>query len=543
MKTIIIFKHLLFILLFLLFNSCMNGQNTIEGIMEDYAENGRKEIGSPFTGSVLVAKNSKILFTGAYGLRDRTHNIPNKTDTKFPIGSLTKQFTAMLVMQLMEEGRLELDDSISTHLDYLPKEFSDKITIHQLLSHTSGLPHYEGILDMGMKIRSFTSTSYTPKELALLVSNVKMNGEPGVNFHYSSLGYMLLGTILEEISGKSFSALLETRITSPLGLKNTGFASNEFIKKETAKGYAFKEDKTYKMIFMKYGGEFKEVPYRDQSNIYTAGGMHSTVHDLFVWSEAVKNNRLISEKTTELMLKPIKQGFAYGWVRNWDDIIERNARVKLYSHTGSTFGHAAAISLFDDGTTIIFTTNVNKIKAQKITHQLYLAANKLDDTYRIEGYPDRGSLSEFEEGGGIKSLNAYFKKLSELCGYEVKPSDGSLQQIMSLYYTNGNYVKGDSIRKAYIQHYNPSENNRNQLGYRIMTSNCDKAIEVFKETTRAFPNSANAWDSLGEGYLECKAYKKAVESFTKAVKLAEKMQSSGLRSYQENLEKAQLLAN
>jgi len=530
-------------MLFLLFNACINNKNTIDSIMEEYAENGRKELGSPFTGTVLVAKNGKIKFTGAYGLKDREKNISNEIDTKFPIGSLTKQFTAMLVMQLVEEGKIKLQDPVVMYLDYLPKEFSDKITIHQLLSHISGLPHYEGIVNMGMNIRTFTSILYTPKELALLVSNVKLIDKPGASFHYSSLGYMLLGTILEKVSGKSFSELLEEKITIPLGLKNTGFASNEFIKNKTAKGYTFKEDETFKMIFIKYGGEFKKVPERDQSNTYSAGGMHSTVNDLFTWSEAIRNHILLSSELTLKMLKPIKQGHSYGWVRNWDDIIERNSRVKLNSHTGSTFGHASAISLFDDGTTIIFTSNVNRIKAQKITHKLYLAANKLSDVYQLEGYPDRGSLVDFERDGGVKALNVYFKKLSDLCGYQVKPSTSSLQQIITLYYKEGYTKKGDSLRNDYFKNYKPSERDMSLLGYRVLASNCNKAIEIFKETTRKFSNSANAWDSLGEGYVACKSYKKAIENFTKAVELAKKTNSSRLKSFQEHLEKAELLVD
>ncbi|WP_298425265.1 serine hydrolase [uncultured Kordia sp.] len=534
-----ILKSLLLGMILLLFSSCMNSENTIESIMNDYAENGRKELGSPFTGTVLVAKNDEILFTGAYGLKDRAKNIPNKIETKFSIGSLTKQFTAMLVMQMVEEGILKLNDSVSTHLEYLPKTFAENITIHQLLSHTSGLPHYTGLATIGMNSRTFTSTFYTPKELAIFISKMKLIDTPGKSAHYSSFGYMLLGAILEEVSGKSFSELLKEKITKPLGLINTGFASNKFIKKEIAKGYIFNEDKTYKMLFIKHGGHFQEAPDRDQSNIYTAGGMHSTVKDLFIWSKAIKNNTLLSEKTTKKMLTPVKQGFAYGWVRNWDDIIERNTQAKLYSHTGSTFGHASVISLFDDGTTIIFTSNVNRIKAQKIVHRLYLTANQLEDKYRLEGYPDRGSLTEFEREGGIKALNTYFNKLSNLCGYDIKPSNGSLQQIMSLYYKNGNNQKGDSIRKAYMESHDPSRNDMNQLGYRIFKFNYQKAAEIFKEATEKFPNSPNLWDSLGESYLKCKAYEKAVRSFGKAVKLATKNNDSRLKFFQKNLEKAQ----
>ncbi|CAM1343387.1 serine hydrolase domain-containing protein [Tenacibaculum amylolyticum] len=536
-----ILQHALLVIL-LFFNSCINSQNTIESIMDDYAENGRKTIGSPFTGTVLVAKKGKILFEGSYGFKDRKNKIPNTIDTKFLIGSLTKQFVAMLSMQLMEQGRLQLDDPVTKYLKYMPKKYND-ITIHQLLSHTSGLPHYEGFVAIGINKNALIHNAYTPKELALLISKVALRNESKSNttFHYSSLGYMLLGAIIEEASGKSFSELLKIHITEPLGLKNTGFASNEFVKKEVAKGYAFKEDKTYKMILKKYGGEFKEVPYRDQSNSYTAGGMYSTVNDLFIWSEAIKNNKLISEETTKQMLQPVQQGYAYGWIRNWEDIMERNIKGQLYSHTGSTFGHASTISMFDDGTTIIFTANVNRIKAQKIIHNLYLAANDLEDVYHLKGYPDRSSLAEFEEDGGIEALHTYFKELSDLCGYQVKPSSGSLQQIITLYYKNGKITQGDSIRNAYIKLYHPSEEEINRLGYRIMKFNCLKSIEILEYNTQNFSNSANAWDSLGEAYVECKSYKKAFVCLEKAVSLAINSNNPNLTLFQKRLKKIKSL--
>ncbi|MFD2561461.1 serine hydrolase [Aquimarina rubra] len=520
----------------LLLVACSDSPQSLDELMTAYSENGRHKIGSPFNGAVLVAKNGEIVFKKAYGLNNRELDIPNTLETKFPIGSVTKQFTAMLVMQMAEEGKLNLNDSVSKHLSYLPKEFGDKITIHQLLSNTSGLPHYEGITKNGIKFNTFAATKYSPKELALLISKVKLSYEPGTTFYYSSLGYILLGTILEEVSGKSFAELLETKITKPLGLKNTGFASNEFIKNETAKGYKFVEDETIKMIFMKYGGDFHEVPFRDQSNTYTTGGMHSNVEDLFIWSEAVKSYRLLSKEYTDKMLTPNKQGYCYGWIRNWDDLIERNTKAKLFSHSGSTFGHVASINLFDDGTTIIYTTNVNTIKNQEIVHQLYLSAHQLEDNYRIEGYPDRGSLAEFEKDGGVKALNRYFEKLSELCGYEVLPSDTSIGHIMYLYYENGNQKTGDSIKQSFFEKYHPTESSINRLGYNLLDNNCNLAIEFFKENTVLYSKSPNVWDSLGEGFLKCENYEEAVTSFTKAVAIGKKINHHNLEIFKDNLQ-------
>jgi len=158
---------ILYITLFL--TACSDSPQSLDELMTTYAENGRQKISSPFSGAVLVSRNGEIIFKKAYGLNNRELNNPNTIDTKFPIGSITKQFTAMLIMQMVEEGKLSLNDSVSKHIPYFPKEFGDKLTIHQLLSNTSGLPHYEGIVRNGVRFNTFASTRYSPKELALLI--------------------------------------------------------------------------------------------------------------------------------------------------------------------------------------------------------------------------------------------------------------------------------------------------------------------------------------------------------------------------------------
>ncbi|WP_106792917.1 serine hydrolase [Aquimarina sp. Aq78] len=535
-KTIRILLFIVVIALF--FNSCSDSPKSLDTLMQEYSENGRKKISSPFNGVILVAKKGKITFKKAYGLKDREQNIPNIVDTKFPIGSVTKQFTAMLIMQLVEEGVLKLEDSVSTHLPYFPKELGNKITIHQLLSHTSGLPHYEGILKTGITQDAFISTAYTPRELAILVGKVKLAYTPGTTFYYSSLGYMLLGAILEEVSKKPFSELLETKITKPLGLKNTGYETNEFIKNETAKGYSFIEDETFRMIFMKYGGNFNNVPFRDQSNIYATGGIHSTVDDLFIWSEAIKTNKLLSATYTKKMLTPNKHGYCYGWIRNWDDLIERNTKIKMYTHGGALHGHRSSINMYDDDTTIIFLSNINPIKDREIIHQLYLSAHGLEDIYKVKGYPDRSSLNEFKKHGGIKALNSYFEKLSELCGYKVLPSETSVGHIMYLYYQNGNQRIADSLKQSFLKNYNPTENSINRLGYKFLDDNCELAIKFFKENTKRYPNSPNVWDSLGEGFLVCESYKEAITCYSKAIELGEKTNHHSVKLFKENLQHA-----
>ncbi|MEO9871385.1 serine hydrolase [Ekhidna sp.] len=528
---------LLFLLLFSY--SCSQSIQTPDQLMEEYAQNGRRKINSPFTGTVLIAKNGQVQFKQAYGFSDRENEVPNQIDTKFPIGSITKQFTSMLIMQMVESGDMSLADTLSKHLPYLPLTFSNQFTIHQLLSHTSGLPHYDGLFKTGVNQHEFAKTAYSPQDLVLLVSKVSLIHAPGETYHYSSLGYMLLGAVLEEISGISYDSLLENKITDPLGMKNTGFASNEFILKETAKGYAFVEDETFMMLFKKYGGEFGKVSFRDQSNKYSTGGMHSTVEDLFIWSEAIRNNTLLDKAFTKKMLTTNKEGYCYGWMKNWDELIERNTTVKMVTHGGALFGHRSSITLFEDGTTIIFLANVNPIKDTELIHQLYLAAHQLPDTFRMKGYPDRSSLSGFHEEGGIRAFNEYFNSLSNLSGYQVLPSERSISHLMYLYGEAGKLEIVDSLKQAYYLNYNPTESAINQIAYGFLEDNCDLAIEFFHDNIKRYPNSPNVWDSLGEGQLDCSTREEAITSFKRAVKLAQEQQDASLNLYEENLVKAQ----
>ncbi|WP_160114783.1 serine hydrolase domain-containing protein [Aquimarina sp. AU474] len=508
--------------------------------MSSYESSGqRKKIKSPFSGAVLVAKDGKVLFKKAYGHASKETKAPNTIETKFSIASVTKQFTAMLIMQMIEKGKLNLTDSISKHLPYFSKDLGDQITIHQLLSHTSGLPHYEGLEKIGIRASSFFSTQYTPKSFAKLIGNTKLIHTPGTSYHYSSLGYILLGAILEETSRQTYNELLQKSIVQPLGLKNTGFESNDFIANQVAQGYNFRELEGFDWLITKQGGKFNTAPFRDQSNKYSTGGMHSTVEDLFIWSEAIRNNTILSKELTAKMLTPNKDGYCYGWMRNWDDLIERNTNVRMYTHGGTLPGFNSSITLFDDGTTIIFLANVHPLKDKEIIHQIYLTTHGLEDKYRLDGYPDRGSLSNFESQGGIKALNTYFSKLSKLCGYKVLPSTNSITGIMYLYIKNEQQVKADSLKNVFFTDFNPRESDLNRAGYDFLQINqCEFALEFFHENVKKSPNSANAWDSLGEGYMICKKYHEAVESYKKAVEIAQNKNSQHLDVYKTNLSKA-----
>jgi len=445
----------------------------------------------------------------------------------------------MLIMQMVEEGQLKLQDTIGKYLPYLPSEKAAHITIHQLLSHTSGLAHYEALPAIGMRLSEFGKTAFTPKTLAELIGNTHMIAKPGARFYYSSLGYDLLGAILETVSGTSFADLLDEKIVIPLKLKNTGFGTNTYVSKELAKGYSYREVYGWDWWTSEHGGEIREAPFRDQSTAYSAGGMHSTVEDLFVWSEAVKSYRLLSPELTKIMLTPVQEGYGYGWVRNWDDIIEKNIRVRLYGHGGALAGNSAFIGMYDDGTTIVYLANRNNLKAEEILHQIHLRANNLKDDFKLTGYPNRSSYAKFIKAGGIPALQDYFNRLSKYSGYTVYPSNSTMRGVMKIHLQAQKIRIADSLKTVFLTSYNPDERTLNEFGYNFLNSEYPKyALAFFKENTKRFPNSSNAWDSLGEAYLTYKEYENAAACFKKAVTLGEQVNHTSLERYRENLKKA-----
>ncbi|NQY30408.1 MAG: serine hydrolase [Flavobacteriaceae bacterium] len=523
------------------FNACKPEPKTIGDLMESYEDPGmRIKIRSPFSGSVLVAKKGEIIFEEAYGEEDREDKKPNTIDTKYGIGSVTKQFTAMLIMQLVEENKIKLQDTINKYLPYLPAEKANHITIHQLLSHTSGLAHYTGLQAIGVPLKDFGNTRYSPKALAELIGRTHLVNQPGTAYYYSSFGYDILGVILEEVSGKSFSDLLDEKIVNPLQLKNTGFGTNEYISKELAKGYSYREVYGWDWWSSEHGGITTEAPFRDQSTAYTAGGMHSTVKDLFIWSEAIKSYKLLSPELTNIMLTPNTHGHCYGWVRNWDDILEKNTKVRLYGHGGALSGNSAFIAMYDDETTIIYLSNRSNLRAEEILHQIHLRANNLKDEYNLKGYPNRSSYTAFKKAGGMYALQDYFNRLSEYSGYKVNPSNSTMRGVMKIHLEAGKIKVADSLKTVFFNSYNPDERTLNEFGYDFLYSdNPNYALEFFKENIVKYPQSSNAWDSLGEAYLTYKDYKKAVICYNKAVALGEKVSHKSLNIYKENLLKAE----
>jgi CubicO group peptidase (beta-lactamase class C family) len=193
-----------------------------------------------FSGSALVARGGRVVYRKGFGYANLEWKIPNAPQIKFEIGSMTKQFTALLILQFVHERRLQLDDRLSEDLPYYRKDTGSRITIHDLLTHTSGIPNF--IDAPGFLEGPDSRRAYTIREFVASHCSGDLAFESGTRFAYGNSGYFLLGAILEQISGKSYERLLRERIFEPLGMKDSGYARNDVIVANRASGYERSQD-------------------------------------------------------------------------------------------------------------------------------------------------------------------------------------------------------------------------------------------------------------------------------------------------------------
>jgi len=290
-----------------------------------------------FIGSVLVARDGKPIFRKGFGLADREWNIPNGPDTKFRLGSITKQFTATAILQLAEAGKMKTDDPVSKYYTDAPASWS-KITIHHLLTHTSGIPSYTDIPGFFQKQAMF---DLTPAEIVKLTQDKPLEFEPGENWKYDNSGYILLGYVIEKVSGQTYADYIRQHIFEPLGMRDTGYDNTKDILPRRASGYVYQ------------GGRWLNAPYLAMTVPFAAGSLYSTVDDLLIWDQALYAGKPLSAASLDKMFTPYKNGYAYGW------FIGKQFGRKQISHGGGINGFSTVIARFpDDKVTVIVLANM-----------------------------------------------------------------------------------------------------------------------------------------------------------------------------------------
>ncbi len=315
-----------------------------------------------FSGTLLVAKDGKPIFKTAHGLASKAYNIPNRLDTKLSVASVGKMFTAVAIAQLAEQGKLSFTDTVGKHLpDYPNKEVAEKVTIHHLLTHSSGLGDTysakyicrKGVL---RQVRDW---------LALFVDNPKpLAFEPGARWQYSNQGFILLGAIIEKVSGENFFEYVRKHIFQPAGMVNTDYYEADHDTPNLAMGYTNFEDlgdDNYQFHL----GERRNVSLYNGARGGPTGGLSSTLDDLLRFSLAFRENKLVSAKSVELLTSSKILARKYDanqtyWGYGFE--LENINGKRVIGHGGGDLGISSALRWYPDSGnyTIVVLSNYDR---------------------------------------------------------------------------------------------------------------------------------------------------------------------------------------
>ncbi|QNI31042.1 serine hydrolase [Alloacidobacterium dinghuense] len=293
--------------------------------------------GKQFMGSVLVARDGQMLLDKGYGYANLEWQIPDSPEAKFRLGSITKQFTAASILLLEERGKLKTEDPVKKYMPDAPPAW-DKITIYNLLTHTSGIPSFTGFPDY----HSSEATPTTPEKLVARFRDKPLEFQPGEKWNYSNSGYVLLGYLIEKISGKSYKDFVEENIFKPLGMNDSGYDSNTAIILHRAYGYSPGTN----------GPE--KAGYIDMSIPFSAGALYSTTHDLLRWEEGLFGGKLLSAVSLKKMTTPFKENYACGLM-----VRSVNGHKEI-DHGGGIEGFNTELAYYpDEKLTVVVLGNLN----------------------------------------------------------------------------------------------------------------------------------------------------------------------------------------
>jgi CubicO group peptidase (beta-lactamase class C family) len=463
------FARLMFVLIaFFAFQTLTLAQNKSQKIDELISLYNKYD---QFNGAALVAENGKVIYKKGFGLANMEWNIPNQPDTRFRLGSITKQFTATLILQLVEQGKLKLDARVSDYLEGYRKDTGAKITIHHLLTHTSGLPNYTAQPGFSETV---SRNPYAVDAFVKKYTSGDLEFEPGAKFNYSNSGYFLLGAIIEKVTGKSYEQALKENIFDPLGMKNTGYDHYDAIIGKRAAGY------------VKTPSGYRHAPYLDMTIPYAAGSLYSTVEDLFLWDQALNEGKVLSAKSKELMFKPNLEDYGYGFVIKNTSLGPNKLAVPIIQHNGGINGfNTIMIRFVRDKRVLVLLNNAQQGRAldrlaDGITNILY------EQPYESPKRSIAELLLRTVEEKGVAAAITQYREL----------------------------------KTGKANEYDFSEPELNTLGYQLLQmKKVPEAIEIFKLNVEAYPQAFNPYDSLGEAYMIHGDKELAILNYKKSLEL------------------------
>ena len=443
----------------------------IDTLITDYFELNR------FNGNILVAKNGEIILSKGYGYANFEWKIPNSPDTRFLIASISKTFTASLIAKLIDQGHLTLDTKLSDILHWYRKDIGNKVTVFNLLNHTSGIPDYLNLKNITFQelSREFGTSKIDKKEFAINYCSEDFGFEPGTNWAYNNSAYFLLGLIIEEKTGKPYHLALQEMIFDPLGMTSSGdIQPNPYkIIENMATGYT-RED-----------GGFNVMSYWNLSTTYAAGSLYATTGDLLKFDRALNSGSFISPQLKEAMFTPFLNGYGCGW-----ELREKS----------------------------IGTDSLNKVIQ---THEGYLRAWHTR-FYRI---PEDGYFIVILSNTGVSPLEKMFSGITDiLYGRDPQYPKPSLTELVNnelkLNGLESAIAYGKTLMQKNNKDFETEEADLNRMGYSLINQGHKEAgVTIFQWNTELYPNSWNVWDSYGEG-LSCVGKKEeAIAAYKKSLEL------------------------
>jgi CubicO group peptidase (beta-lactamase class C family) len=317
-------------------------KNRLEVVAKSYTPE------SAFMGTVLVVDGDTVLLDKGYGMASLEWQIPNAPDVKFRLGSLTKQFTATLVLLLQQDGKLKIEDPVSKYLPESPKTW-EKITLANLLGHTSGIPNFTNLKEFGV----WRMSPHDLKEELAFFSDKPLEFEPGSKFAYSNSNYEVLGAVIEKVSGKSYGALLKERIFEPLDMRDSGLDRDELVLAKRAEGY-------------QPGKKGLEVARSESMTVpWAAGSIYSTTGDLLKWEHGLFGGKVLSEASLQAMTTAGRGGYGLGL------FVSKHGGLKVVEHDGGIEGFNTHLAYVPERRiAVMVLSNVNGVAPGSMGGQL-----------------------------------------------------------------------------------------------------------------------------------------------------------------------------
>ena len=423
-----------------------------------------------FSGTLAIGSCDGVVISAAHGIANRAWDIELTSNSRMKIASITKNFTATLIMMLVEDAELDLDTPITDYLSEYPPETGERITIRHLLSHTSGIPN---IFENPSMVRQIPAV-YSPGELVAQFSQLPLDFEPGQSFRYSNSNYDVLGAIIEHVTGDSFANILKARITEPLNLQDTGYYDGDTIIEQISEGY----ERTL--------GAFTNAEVLPEQAVYAAGMMYSTPMDIHTFNCALREGELISNTVLrDSMWTESFPGSGYGYGFHVAPVNVAGKTYQSVGHPGSLPGVATRnLFLIDQGLSAVVLGNVGDLNA-------YILAEDLISFH-------------YDEPVDAPKRSLYWETL------KVLKSDG----IMAA------KAFARKVLQSKSSEFSTSEDDLNLVGYRLLQNDRrSEAVEVLSLNAEMFPSSANVYDSLGEAYFAAGNLDASRENFRRSIEL------------------------